>query len=171
MKNSRWPRRENARASQHVMYPGQVMWEYIHHYIRFTTSSTTSVVLLVPPRSGVTHLPSLITPSTARSIRPAPSPYPRWRSISAAERMAASGFAMFWPAMSGADPWTLQFKFSPWPHPLQFRPTVRPLQTCHLRSLMARVPEIQPEPPQHPCNAASASRTLSHQITHERISP
>ena len=40
-------------------------------------------------------------------MRSAPLPYPRWRSINDAERIAASGFAIDFPAMSGALPWTL----------------------------------------------------------------
>ena len=161
MKNSRWPRRENTRASCTLHDTHEVdMWEH-SHYILFTTSSTTSVVLLFPPRSGVRHVPSRITSSTARSIRSAPSPYPRWRSMSAAERMAASGFAMFCPAISGADPWTLQNKFKAWPHPLRFRLTVRPLQTCRLHSLMARVPETRAAAASLQCGLSKFGQTLS----------
>ncbi len=35
----------------------------------------------------------------------AASSKPRWRSSMAADRMAAVGLALFWPAMSGAEPW------------------------------------------------------------------
>lgn len=48
-----------------------------------------------------------MTSSTALSIRPACLLYPRCRSIKAAERIDASGFAIDFPAMSGALPWTL----------------------------------------------------------------
>src|SRR5262249_27059774 len=44
--------------------------------------------------------------STAASIAQAASSLPNeYRSIMAAERMVARGFAMFLPAISGAEPW------------------------------------------------------------------
>ena len=58
-----------------------------------------------PPRSAV-RAPSAIAASVARSIRAASASSPsEWRSIIAAERMVPSGFAIPFPAMSGADPW------------------------------------------------------------------
>ena len=77
------------------------------NHICLSTASRTSVVLLVPPKSGVRICPSRRTSSTALSIFPAATGYPRCRSMSAALRIAASGLAMLWPAMSGAEPCTL----------------------------------------------------------------
>ena len=51
----------------------------------------------VPPRIAV---------ATAASIRSAAAASPsEWRSIIAAERIAAHGFAFPCPAISGAEPW------------------------------------------------------------------
>ena len=44
--------------------------------------------------------------SAARSIAAASASRPsEWRSIMAADRMVPSGFAIPFPAMSGAEPW------------------------------------------------------------------
>ena len=40
------------------------------------------------------------------STADAASVSPRWRSISAPDRISAVGFALFWPAYFGAEPWT-----------------------------------------------------------------
>ena len=39
-------------------------------------------------------------------MRVATSGWPTWSSIMQAARIWAVGFATFWPAMSGAEPWT-----------------------------------------------------------------
>ena len=75
--------------------------------MRLRIASTTSLVPALPPRSGVNVLPSRKTASTAASMRFAGASKPMYRSMSAAERMAAMGLALFWPSMSGAEPWTL----------------------------------------------------------------
>jgi hypothetical protein len=50
--------------------------------------------------------PDCSTLATAASMRAAACGWPsEWRSISAADRIVASGFATPLPAMSGAVPW------------------------------------------------------------------
>ena len=59
----------------------------------------------VPLRSAV-RAPPRIAAATAASIRSAGPACPsEWRSIIAADRIAAHGFALPCPAMSGAEPW------------------------------------------------------------------
>ena len=54
---------------------------------------------------GTLESPALMASATAVSIATAASTRPKlWRSIKAAERIWAMGFAMFFPAMSGAVP-------------------------------------------------------------------
>ena len=47
-----------------------------------------------------------MTPRTADSTRSAAAVSPRWRSISAPDRIRAVGLALFWPAYLGAEPCT-----------------------------------------------------------------
>ena len=55
-------------------------------------------------RSAV-RWPAASTPETAASIASAAAgEASEWRQSIAAERIAASGFARSWPAMSGAEP-------------------------------------------------------------------
>ena len=64
-----------------------------------------SAVVALPPASGVGADPS--APSTERSRDAASSSSPAaCRSNSATERSIAAGFAIPFPAMSGAEPWT-----------------------------------------------------------------
>src|SRR5436190_8813662 len=74
---------------------------------------TTRVISSVPTTSSPSRARSAVrrprssAESTAASIAAASSPIARpWRSIMAADRNVASGFAAPCPAMSGADPWT-----------------------------------------------------------------
>ncbi|KAK2355428.1 isocitrate dehydrogenase [NAD] regulatory subunit 1, mitochondrial [Trifolium repens] len=59
------------------------------------TASTTSWVVLVPPRSFVRYLPSRMTFSTATSKRSANAGNWRCLSIIADERRSATGLAVF----------------------------------------------------------------------------
>src|SRR5262245_18300648 len=69
----------------------------------FAIQSPASFVPSVPPTSFVV-CPASIAASTASSIRTASSRQPSVSSISAADRMAPIGFAMFLPACRGAEP-------------------------------------------------------------------
>ena len=67
--------------------------------------SVICVVESVPPRSRVRQ-PSVMARSTASSMTFASAARPReWRSIIAAESTVPTGFAIPFPAMSGAEPW------------------------------------------------------------------
>ncbi|MFS7954936.1 hypothetical protein Hanom_Chr07g00636511 [Helianthus anomalus] len=65
------------------------------------TASVTSCVVLLPPRSFVRYLPSLITRFTALSKRSAYSGSSRCLSIMADERSRATGFAFFFSTIFG----------------------------------------------------------------------
>src|SRR3954470_16121459 len=69
------------------------------------TAAPTSAVLALPFMSGVWG-PSMITCSMARRMSSAACLCPRCSSISAPDQIVASGFAIFFPAMSGAEPCT-----------------------------------------------------------------
>ena len=47
-----------------------------------------------------------MTSRDAASTRSAAACSPRWRSIRTPDRISAVGFALFWPAYLGAEPWT-----------------------------------------------------------------
>src|SRR5438445_83673 len=72
---------------------------------RSRTASAAASVDSSPPRSRVVHR-ARTAASTASSIAAAAGSAPRWRSISAPDRMAPSGFAIPLPACLGADPCT-----------------------------------------------------------------
>src|SRR6185503_11017645 len=69
------------------------------------TAAPTSEVEALPFISGVCG-PSMITRSIARTMSAAASGCPRCSSISAPDQIAAIGLAIFFPAMSGAEPCT-----------------------------------------------------------------
>src|SRR5262249_56529821 len=71
----------------------------------FAIQSPTCDVPRLPPMSVVV-CPSRTAASTAASIVRASSRQPSVSSISAAERIEPIGFAMFLPAIGGADPCT-----------------------------------------------------------------
>ena len=71
---------------------------------RDNTSSAAATVLSDPPRSFV-RAPSFTASDTARSTALASASSPsEWRSSIAALRMVPTGFAIPFPAMSGAEP-------------------------------------------------------------------
>src|SRR5690606_15120752 len=74
-------------------------------YKRFKMSSTTSVVLAFPPRSGVNTLPSKRFPSTALYTLWASSFNPRNSSKRPVDLAVAIGLAIPLPSISGAEPW------------------------------------------------------------------
>lgn len=101
---------------------GRSIQHQVHVYNSFRIASVTSVVVDLPPISGVRYLPSRRTASTAALILVAASGKPRdWRRSEAdlrdqqaasavglkTYRMEAMGLAMFLPSISGAEPCTL----------------------------------------------------------------
>gem|GEM_PF-3604804 len=68
------------------------------------TASAKSSVEAVPPISTVRILPSAITVSIAFSMLAAALPSPKWASIREADKIAAVGLILCWPAISGAEP-------------------------------------------------------------------
>jgi hypothetical protein len=77
------------------------------HYDRYsaaTIAAVTSLVLAVPPRSGVLGPPPDSTRSMAAMMRSWADVSPRWSSIMAPAQMAPMGLAIPFTAMSGADP-------------------------------------------------------------------
>src|SRR5204862_521054 len=76
-----------------------------NHASSLSTASPISVVDSDPPRSAV-RAPAASAAAMAASTFCAASSLPsEWRSSIAAERIAAHGFALPVPAMSGAEPW------------------------------------------------------------------
>src|SRR5947208_19822 len=71
-----------------------------------SSRSVTCAVVAVPPRSRVRVRRSASRRRAARSRRPAAAGWPTWRSSMTPEKIAASGLATPFPAMSGAVPCT-----------------------------------------------------------------
>src|SRR6478736_375540 len=73
--------------------------------MKFATASPASLVPRLPPTSVVV-CPCATAASTAASIAFASSRAPSVSSISAVDKMAPIGLAMFFPAKGGAEPCT-----------------------------------------------------------------
>ena len=61
--------------------------------------------MLVPPRSGVGASASALSTACSSAVASSKRPRP-WKRSSATDRSIAAGFAIPWPAICGAEPWT-----------------------------------------------------------------
>src|SRR4028119_2419370 len=94
--------RVNAAPTSPAVPVQSIGWDY-----RFEMMAcVNSFVPAVPPRSLVRVSGFLSAASMPDCMLSAASAWPRCISISLAESSVARGFARFWPAYFGADPWT-----------------------------------------------------------------